>query len=229
MKFTAIVLTVVAAANQFSPTFAGAPQTVADSASTFDGDAITIEVLLNDKDSDGVLFDPDVSDPYGTDIDFATVEVTSGPSTDFATFVNVLDGSILFTPTLGKTGTFSFTYKVSDEGSPDVRRRLGGFSLATQSDNAIVTVEVKEVPEAGPGFQSENTVSNEEAGNQGPQVLALFATNLPGTSKESIAGLHSRVAGGPKTFLVDTNQENQQAIAEANRNAFLCGMRWSNC
>jgi hypothetical protein len=220
MKFTSIILAVVVAANQFSSTFATstAPNPVTDIVSTSDGVPITIEVLLNDKDKDNVLFDPNAGYDVGK-INSASVVVSSSPSTDFATTVNN-DGSILFAPTLGKTGTFSFNYKVS--AYQGCRRRLSSHV----SGDTLVTVTVKPAIVA-PVVEIKEEISNDAAGNQPKQVLGAQVIDiLPGTSKDLYDGLLSQV-DDPKTFLSNTSPGNQQLISEENTKSFLCGMPWS--
>jgi ELWxxDGT repeat protein len=76
-----------------------APTAVADSATSADDAAVTVNVLTNDTDSDGTLV-------------ATSVKVTSGPSHGTAT-VNS-SGAIVYQPTSGYAGSDSFAYTVAD-------------------------------------------------------------------------------------------------------------------
>src|SRR5262245_1589440 len=77
------------------------PVANADSASTTVNNAVSINVLANDTDVDGVLIP-------------STVTVTTPPAHGVAT-VNTIGGTITFTPASGFAGSDSFTYTVSDD------------------------------------------------------------------------------------------------------------------
>ncbi|MEO1464567.1 MAG: Ig-like domain-containing protein, partial [Pseudomonadota bacterium] len=95
-----------------------APLALDDSASTDPGQAVTIDVLANDSDSDGAL-DPN------------TVTVVSAPTN--GTFNVNADGSITYTPNTGFQGSETFTYTVAD-------------NLGASSAEADVTVSVGASP-----------------------------------------------------------------------------------
>ena len=75
------------------------PVTAPDSASSSNDQAVTINVLGNDSDPDGA-------------INPSSVLVTSGPS--HGTAVVNANGTIVYTPTTGFSGTDSFAYTVND-------------------------------------------------------------------------------------------------------------------
>jgi hypothetical protein len=78
-----------------------APTATADSATTDQDLAVTVDVLANDSDSDGNLVP-------------SSVVVTSQPSNG-TTNINTTTGAITYTPAAGFTGQDSFAYTVSDD------------------------------------------------------------------------------------------------------------------
>jgi hypothetical protein len=75
------------------------PVAAADTATSSNDAAVTINVVANDTDSDGT-------------INPASVQITTNPT--HGTAVVQSDGSIVYTPTAGYSGTDSFGYTVAD-------------------------------------------------------------------------------------------------------------------
>ncbi len=92
-----------------------------DTATTDEDTPVNVAVLVNDNDVDGSL------DP-------ATLNVVSGPSNGTAE-VNATTGIITYTPGADFNGSDSFTYAVSDDGTP--LPVLGGTATVTITVNAI--------------------------------------------------------------------------------------------
>jgi uncharacterized repeat protein (TIGR01451 family) len=83
-----------------------APNVTDDAATTVEDAAVTVMVLTNDRDSaDGGSLNP------------ASLSVISGP-TSGTTGVNVVNGTIIYTPAANFYGSDSFTYRVCDNGTP---------------------------------------------------------------------------------------------------------------
>ena len=111
-----------------------------DQAVTKEDNDVTVDVLVNDSDSDG-------------DLDPSTVTRISGPSHGSATVLGST-GVISYTPNLNWYGDDAFTYEVCDDGTP----------LPPRCDTATVSVTVIEendppVANAGPD-QSAKTNAN---------------------------------------------------------------------
>ena len=81
-----------------------APRLTDDTATTNEDTAVTVSVLSNDTDVDGNMLP-------------ASVAVTSGPSNGAVT-VNAATGAITYTPDADYNGDDSFTYQVTDDGTP---------------------------------------------------------------------------------------------------------------
>ena len=79
-----------------------APTAADDSATTDQGQAVTVNVLANDSDSDGSLVP-------------SSVTVTSQPANG-TTNVDTSTGTITYTPAAGFTGQDTFAYTVNDDG-----------------------------------------------------------------------------------------------------------------
>jgi uncharacterized repeat protein (TIGR01451 family) len=93
------------------------PSAEDDTATTFDGTLVAIDILGNDTDPDGDALDP-------ASVAVETAALPAGHT------VNVLPaGSVEYTPAAGDTGDFSFTYTVAD-------------TLGNVSNAATVTVTV---------------------------------------------------------------------------------------
>lgn len=75
------------------------PVATADTVSTFDGSQITIDVVSNDTDADGVPI-------------YATTTITSQPAN--GTAVSLGNGLVTYTPNPGFVGTDTFTYTIQD-------------------------------------------------------------------------------------------------------------------
>ncbi|MEL7081549.1 MAG: Ig-like domain-containing protein [Pseudomonadota bacterium] len=99
-----------------------APLALDDSASTDPGQAVTIDVLANDSDSDGAL------DP-------ATVTVVSGPTN--GTHVVNADGSITYTPNTGFQGSDSLTYTVDDDEGATSAQAAVTLTVGTPNDPPV--------------------------------------------------------------------------------------------
>jgi hypothetical protein len=80
-----------------------APVATDDTATTDQDQAVTVDVLANDTDSDGTLTP-------------GSVAVVTQPSNG-TTNINATTGAITYTPTAGFTGTDTFTYTVNDDDS----------------------------------------------------------------------------------------------------------------
>ncbi|MFM6946911.1 MAG: tandem-95 repeat protein [Flavobacteriales bacterium] len=112
-----------------------APIAVNDIASTNEDAPVTINVLSNDSDIEG--------------LNNSSVTVTI-PSANGTTTVNPTTGAITFTPAANFFGTTSFTYQVCDNGSPAL--------CAT----AVVTITVNAVNDA-PIANNDNATTSEDA------------------------------------------------------------------
>lgn len=76
------------------------PTGTADSGTTFADTPVTVDVVSNDSDSDGVL-------------DYSTVSIATSPANGSA--ISLGNGLIVYTPNPGFTGTDTFTYTVEDD------------------------------------------------------------------------------------------------------------------
>jgi ELWxxDGT repeat protein len=103
-----------------------APVAVADSSTSSNDAAVTIDVLANDTDSDGAL-------------DAATIIITANPVHGSAV-VNA--GKVLYTPSTGFSGTDSFAYAVNDNQ---------GVTSAPGTVTVTVTAAVAPPPSHGGG------------------------------------------------------------------------------
>jgi hypothetical protein len=99
---------------------------VADSSTSSNDAAVTIDVLANDTDSDGAL-------------DAATIIITANPVHGSAV-VNA--GKVLYTPSTGFSGTDSFAYAVNDNQ---------GVTSAPGTVTVTVTAAVAPPPSHGGG------------------------------------------------------------------------------
>ncbi|MBI1193738.1 MAG: tandem-95 repeat protein [Bacteroidetes bacterium] len=98
------------------------PIALRDTASVFEDNAVVLAVLANDGDPDGALVP-------------ATLSIWSGPLQASAT-VDLLTGTVLFTPNPDVYGPDSFAYRICDNG------------LTTKCDSAWVRVQVLPVNDA---------------------------------------------------------------------------------
>ncbi|MBL7646019.1 MAG: tandem-95 repeat protein [Candidatus Hydrogenedentes bacterium] len=121
----------------FQVTVNDRPTAVADSGNTNEGAAVTIDVLLNDSDTDGTLTP-------------ASVTVTSAPANG-STSVNATNGRITYTPTGNFNGTNTFQYTVND-------------NRAATSNAATVTVTVNAVND-GPVLTLPGATQNVDEGS----------------------------------------------------------------
>jgi hypothetical protein len=121
---------------QVVPVSAGPPQSVADSGSTNQGQAIELPVLLNDVD------------PLGQGLGIFQI----GSTADGATAQGSTAGSIVFTPDTDFFGTTTFTYTVRDATGSAERESVGQVSIdvigrpaqpappGASADNAVATI-----------------------------------------------------------------------------------------
>ena len=101
-----------------------APVAGNDSASTKQDTAVTIDVLANDKDSDGTL---------------GAITISSQPENGTATVVN---GKISYTPASGFYGTDSFTYTVSDNDGAASNEATVTVTVEKVENEEITTGEI---------------------------------------------------------------------------------------
>ncbi len=138
-----------------------APVATDDSATTSHVSPVVIDVAANDTDANG-------------DLDPTSVSVTVPPAS--GTAVSNGDGTITYTPTLGATGVFTFTYQICD--------------LTLLCDTADVTVEVTNQPPVANDDAAStsintpvviNVVSN-DTDPDGDLVVSSVAVTVPPTS-----------------------------------------------
>ncbi|MFM8596871.1 MAG: tandem-95 repeat protein, partial [Flavobacteriales bacterium] len=146
-----------------------APVAVNDIASTNEDAPVTINVLANDTDVEG--------------LNIASVTVTV-PSANGTTTVNPTTGAITFTPAANFFGTATFTYQVCDNGTPAL--------CAT----AVVTVTVNPINDA-PVANNDAATTNEDTpvvvnvlGNdtdiEGLNIGSVAITVQPGSGSVSV-------------------------------------------
>ncbi len=112
-----------------------APVAVNDNATTRQGQVVTIVVLSNDSDPDGVL------NPL-------SVSVQSGPANGQAN--PQTNGAIIYTPDVAFTGNDSFVYEVCDNAA------------APLCDTATVTVAVEAIPNEAPVAVNDNATTRQD-------------------------------------------------------------------
>ncbi|MDZ7900148.1 MAG: Ig-like domain-containing protein [Arcicella sp.] len=128
------------------------PIALNDNVTTPEGTPITIPVKANDTDPDGNT----LSNP--------TIIPGSGPTK--GTVVVNPDGTVVYTPTPGATGTDSFKYKVCDNGIP------------SKCDTATVTVELSPIPNGPVNANiAPNAVDDSKQTPKGSPVSGSVATN----------------------------------------------------
>jgi LPXTG-motif cell wall-anchored protein len=111
----------------------GAPNAVANVATTAMGQAVTIDVLANDTPNDQLP------------IDLSSLEITADPVHGTAT--KNADGTITYTPEAGFTGTDSFDYRIcSALDEPEVE----ATEIEAPCDTATVTISVTAPPPPPP-------------------------------------------------------------------------------
>ncbi len=111
----------------FQVTVNDRPTAGADSGNTNEGTAVTIDVLLNDGDTDGTLTP-------------ASVTVTSAPANG-STSVNTSNGRITYTPSGNFNGTNTFQYTVNDN-----RAATSNAATVTVTVNAVNDAPILSVP-----------------------------------------------------------------------------------
>jgi len=132
-----------------------APVATNDTGTTQAGEAVTLNVLANDRDADNdTLSISSVSDPAnGT----AVIDDNGTPN-------NVSDDSVLYTPDAGFSGTDNFTYQVSD---------------GTDTNTATVSVDVQATtpnPDPNPGetvVKDDPTVTQHLTGSAEKDVFVI--------------------------------------------------------
>jgi ELWxxDGT repeat protein len=111
------------------------PAAVADSANAANGQAVTVNVLSNDADSDGSL-------------DTASVHIAQAPAHGTAA---VVANGVTYTPTAGYAGTDTFTYTVADnQGNTSSAATVTLTVTAAASDGGSVTVSSGKKGGGGP-------------------------------------------------------------------------------
>lgn len=103
------------------------PVPLDDTAQTQEDTPVTIAVLANDSDIDGNLAP-------------SSVTVTSGPSHGQTT-VNPVSGQIIYTPDRDYNGSDSFTYSVTDDGTPPP-------GLSAEATVSVTVIAVNDAPVA---------------------------------------------------------------------------------
>lgn len=103
-----------------------APTAADDSATTDQDQAVSVDVLANDSDSDGNLV-------------ANSVAVTSQP-TNGTTNINTTTGAITYTPAAGFTGQDSFTYTVNDDAGATSNAATVTVSVETVAGNETLNL-----------------------------------------------------------------------------------------
>lgn len=125
-----------------------APTVIGDSASTFVNYAVTIDVLANDYDSDGV-------------INPGTLAILGGPSQ--GTAVITPDFKVLYTPNTGYTGSDVFVYSVKDNFGEVSANTLvtitvnAGSPVLIANDDAFTIAKDKALYQSAPGVLANDT------------------------------------------------------------------------
>jgi hypothetical protein len=114
-----------------------APMAINDIASTDEDTQILINVISNDTDIDG-------------NIDPSTVQIVSPPNNGIV-IVDVLTGSVTYTPNENFNGTDSFVYQVCDDGTP----------LPALCSSATVSITVNPVNDL-PIANNDSAITNED-------------------------------------------------------------------
>ncbi len=126
-----------------------------DADATNQEQAVTVDVLLNDSDADGVL------DP-------ASVTVTSGP-TNGTVSVDPVTGEITYAPDPGFFGADTFTYEVCDD--------------AGSCGSATVTIDVNGAPQTAPDTATTNSGAlvaiDVLANDTDPELDPMTVTDIP--------------------------------------------------
>ena len=113
-----------------------APTGVADSATTNEDNAVAIDVLANDSDSDGSL------NP-------ASVTVVGAPANG-STSVNTGTGVVTYTPTADYEGNDSFTYTVDDLYNGTSAATTVSITINAVNDNPVAVADVVTTDEDTP-------------------------------------------------------------------------------
>jgi hypothetical protein len=205
MKFSSWAFAVLVAVVKFTPSFAAAPDTNPDFATTPLNVAVTIDVLLNDFNSNG---DPFEITEQGTDVDkidatsvmigLNSVTTSSGPLTKTASpgvlggtiSVSPTTGKITFTPATNSTGTITFVYDVNDQGG-------GSVSTATP-----VTVTVRAAP-----FVDVNAYDTADALALTQNTLLNFGLRGSATSQAQFENAFFPVLDAPNSFFPVFNND----------------------
>lgn len=138
-----------------------APVAQADAVTSAAGNAITVDVLANDRDNDGSL-------------NRATVRIVQAP-TSGTTQIDNATGAIRFTPAASFSGTITFTYVVAD-----IQQR--------ESAPATVTVTVTAPPPSGGGNGGSGGGGGGGAFDLFSLCLLLFATAATLNRERAMAG-----------------------------------------
>ncbi len=155
-----------------------APVATDDSATTSHVSPVVIDVAANDTDANG-------------DLDPTSVSVTVPPASGTATSNG--DGTITYTPALGVTGVFTFTYQICD--------------LTLLCDTADVTVEVTNQPPVANDDAAStsintpvviNVVSN-DTDPDGDLVVSSVAVTVPPTSGSAVSNGDGTVTYTPNS------------------------------
>ncbi len=148
------------------------PQTVADTASTNQGQAVEIDVLGNDVD------------PLGQGLTLFQV----GSTVDGTTTAGSTPGSILFTPNNDYFGTTAFTYTIRDATNSDTRETVGQVTVdvtgrpespappAANADNAVATITWSTPVDNGAPID-DYLLEYEDLTGGGAQSIAIGAQN----------------------------------------------------
>ncbi len=144
----------------------GAPDAVADRATTDQGRPVSIDVLDNDMPNATLALDDD------------SLAITRPPAHGDATVNN--DRTVQYTPAAGFSGTDTFTYKVCSVAEEATTTTLEEIDAVTEPcDTAIVTIEVVApaviVPQGTPATTVPTT-----------STVAAAANELPRTGRGSV-------------------------------------------
>lgn len=102
-----------------------APIATNDEACVACGESVTIDVIANDL-------------PFGAPIQPTSVTIVTAPTK--GTIINPLDGTIIYTPLAGQTGTDTFTYTVSNLASQVSNEATVTIDITCAGEDAFISV-----------------------------------------------------------------------------------------
>ncbi|MEC5030311.1 MAG: tandem-95 repeat protein, partial [Oscillatoria sp. PMC 1051.18] len=173
-----------------------APTATNDTATTTEGEAVTINILDNDTDSDGTL-------------DLSSVTVVTQPS-DGNLQVNSTTGVVTYTPDANFTGNDTFTYTVADNEGEN-------------SNPATVNITVNPVEEVPPSLTVEDDNFFSFGSNASEEVSLKFTLDIPtgvdaaNTNEIGLVEVDSNgniISGTEQVIFSALNNEAQDFLAE---------------